>query len=164
MLETSYQALEPVILRFLNGTSSLQVLGTLFGLYVARRVLAVASVFYNRPVGVVSMKANSANHWSILFQTNLPLQGSPFSIEKWWQNLDFIFHGPTRILEGYGKYSKNSSFGIPALEEYQVLACTKADIKEVCNSKEDVLSFHVAMTDVSTNYYIQSYQPRCWLL
>ena len=36
MLETSYQALEPVILRFLNGTSSLQVLGTLFGLYVAR--------------------------------------------------------------------------------------------------------------------------------
>jgi len=62
MLETSYQALEPVILRFLNGTSSLQVLGTLFGLYVARRVLAVASVFYNRPVGVVSMKANSANH------------------------------------------------------------------------------------------------------
>jgi len=64
-------------------------------------------------------------------------------------------------LEGYGKYSKNASFGIPALEEYQVLACTKADIKEVCNSKEDVLSFHVAMTDVRTNYNAQADQPGC---
>jgi len=37
----------------------------------------------------------------------------------------------------------------------------KADIKEVCNSKEDVLSFHVAMTDVSTNYNTQADQSRC---
>jgi len=161
MLEPSYQALEPVILRFLNGTSSLQVLGFLFGLYVVRRVLAIASVFYNRPVCVISMKINHENHWLILLKTNLHRQGSPFPIEKWWQNLDFIFYGPTRILEGYSKYSKNASFGIPGLEEYQVLACTKADIKEVCNSKEDVLSFHVAMTDVSTNYNTQADQSRC---
>jgi len=62
MLETSYHALENVALRFLNGTSSPQVLGILFGLYVARRVLAVASVFYNRPVGVVMMKVDFGNH------------------------------------------------------------------------------------------------------
>ncbi|KAH8586513.1 cytochrome P450 [Bisporella sp. PMI_857] len=128
MLEGTFRGLSLTIMHPFNVISILQIFGFFSVIYALRRVYVIAFVYYNRP-------------------TNVPLQATPFAIGKWWQNFDFIFHGPTLILEGYNKYSKSSSFGIPSLEEYQVLACTKADIKELCNSKEDALSFHVAMTD-----------------
>jgi hypothetical protein len=60
-----------------------------------------------------------------------------------------IFH---LITEAYRNQGGNkSSFAIPSLAEYQVLACSKDDIKELCNSSPEVLSFHAAMSDVCSH-------------
>lgn len=49
---------------------------------------------------------------------------------------------------------RGATFALPALTEYQVLACSDDDIKAVAESIEENLSFHAAMTDASSFYRI----------
>jgi hypothetical protein len=66
-------------------------------------------------------------------------------------NFRFVLGAPPHILDTYREL-KRATFAIPALTEYQVLACSGPDIQATCESSEKVLSFHAAMTDVSQNF------------
>ncbi|KAF2464155.1 cytochrome P450 [Lindgomyces ingoldianus] len=78
--------------------------------------------------------------------TGLPIKYRSFALGKCFFNLDFILDAPFMILRAY-KDLDGRSFAVPALNEYQVLACSGPDIQSVSEASEDKLSFHAAMTD-----------------
>ncbi|ORY17075.1 cytochrome P450 [Clohesyomyces aquaticus] len=94
-----------------------------FGMW---RILVILCIHRNRP-------------------RRLPFRGKCYSPKNLLNNFSFIRDAPAQILQSYRVFG--TTFAIPALSEYQVLACDLSDVKEVCESKEDVLSFHAAMTD-----------------
>lgn len=78
----------------------------------------------------------------------MPIRDNPFGLGRCILNFKFIMEAPPLIFSAYRELGK-TTFAIPALTEYQVLACSDSDIKAICESTEETLSFHAAMTDVS---------------
>jgi hypothetical protein len=58
-------------------------------------------------------------------------------------------NAPIHILRASRESGYSSSFAVPSLGEHQVLVAGKEDVEALCNSNEDHLSFHEAMTDAS---------------
>jgi hypothetical protein len=71
-----------------------------------------------------------------------------YSIGKWIKNIGFIFCAHSQILRASAMLKYTCTFAIPSLGEHLVLVSGHDDMQAVCNSEEDVLSFHEAMTDV----------------
>jgi hypothetical protein len=78
---------------------------------------------------------------------NLPIKRLSSSTGLYIFNFSFILGAPPYIFKAYRELNK-ATFAIPALREYQILACSSSDVKAVYESPEETLSFHVAMTDV----------------
>ncbi|KAL1961857.1 hypothetical protein VTN77DRAFT_981 [Rasamsonia byssochlamydoides] len=64
---------------------------------------------------------------------------------KWLGSLKFVMAGADAIAETYRKIGGGAAFAIPSLSEYQVLVSSQQHIKELTQSPERVLSFHMAM-------------------
>ncbi|KAF2691972.1 cytochrome P450 [Lentithecium fluviatile CBS 122367] len=77
---------------------------------------------------------------------NIPIKHGSFFLGHWLFNLEFIRDAPLMVSRAY-KELNNASFAIPALTEYQVLACLESDARAVSEASEQMLSFHAAMTD-----------------
>jgi len=94
--------------------------------------------------------------WSAALSTNsaqrhIAIKYRLFALGRCFFNFDFILEGGFLIFKAYQELGK-VSFAIPALTEYQILACSDLDAKAVCDSSEEELSFHAAMVDV---YYLE---------
>lgn len=79
-------------------------------------------------------------------QRELPIKSSSVAFGMFTFNLDFIRNAPGNIFTAYRELGA-TSFAIPALSEYQVFACSQADVKAVCEARETSISFDKAMDD-----------------
>ena len=77
------------------------------------------------------------------------------------KNFGFILNAPVQILRTSAMLDHTSTFAIPALGEHLVLVSGEDDIQAVCNSDENVLSFHEAMTDVSSYPFLSGVASHC---
>jgi hypothetical protein len=111
------------------------------------RVVAVIQMHMKRPVSVHNSPFLSAETRTDLMKRHIRIKFRSFAPGRCFFNLDFILEGAFLILKAYEELGK-VSFAIPALTEYQILACSDLDAKAVCDSSEETLSFHAAMVDV----------------
>ncbi|KAH7096039.1 cytochrome P450 [Paraphoma chrysanthemicola] len=111
----------------LTSTSPATCMGYLLAFLFLWRTFVMLKMHYNRPRDM-PMKRQSSFLATCIF------------------NLRFITSAPPFIFEKYHELKK-STFAMPALTEYQVLACSSSDIQATCEAPEEVLSFHEAMTD-----------------
>jgi hypothetical protein len=145
------QILSQLGFKYANVPFRISDLLALLSILVFLRIFHLIRIYRNRPVRMFLLK----DYPSILLtlkQRSIIISSKPYSVGRWLKNLDFLFNGPTLITEAYRNQGGNkSSFAIPSLAEYQVLACSKDDIQELCNSSPEVLSFHAAMSDVCSH-------------
>lgn len=78
----------------------------------------------------------------------MPVECGHSALFRLTLNLKFLLAAPRMIFEAYQEFGI-TTFAIPTLKEYQILACSYDDIKFVCESSEGKLSFNEAMTDAS---------------
>ncbi|KAF1993952.1 cytochrome P450 [Amniculicola lignicola CBS 123094] len=83
----------------------------------------------------------------------VPITSRSYSVGKWIKNFQFITSAPAQILQASVALGFSSTFAMPSLNEFHVLVAGQQDVEAVCNSDEDVLSFHEAMTDRMQHYY-----------